>query len=220
MTAGKPDLCGKCGVHGKLISNVTGLPLRQAKPRTATMLPVLGGPSSPRFKPNGRTVIGIDPGGTYTALLCRDGDSVVFSTCLERPDNMTFVAWGQHCADEAVRIRTMLDPAGAMPMGIEGVNTPGGFSNGKKQLIDPRGIIMTAVVLGALAREFRQAVIVPPGGNGSGHPLQYPPELTGRRTVAMPGSGPRDHEKSAYDIAGKAALLVRAAAPRKKLSIS
>jgi hypothetical protein len=47
--------------------------------------------------------------------------------------------------------------------------------------------------------------IVPPGGNGSKANEFYPAELKNRRPADLPGvteASVRDHEKSAYDVAG------------------
>lgn len=99
-----------------------------------------------------------------------------------------------------------------VPIGIEGISSPKGYQNGKLAPINPKDIIKAGMVLGALALFFEPvgAVIVPPKKNGSTG--EYPACLNGRRPKDLAGSsigaGTRNHEKSAYDVAGKVAFLI------------
>ena len=79
-----------------------------------------------------------------------------------------------------------------------------------RSLLIAAGLLgFTGVVLGAVVGTWPDAAIVDPGGNGSQHISHYPPELAGRRPPGLPGSdnkaGTREHTRSAYDVAGKAA---------------
>ena len=156
----------------------------------------------------GEPVLGLDPGARYTGIVVRDGDVVLYSATLVRDDGMGPFEWADYVADECQVILFEKCPEGTK-VGIEGVTVPKGFKNGKKQPVNPGPILFTGVVAGALKREFKEAVIVPPGGNGSQHITNYPPELVGKRPKDLPGSsngaGTRAHEQSAYDVAGKAA---------------
>lgn len=150
-------------------------------------------------------VIGIDPGARYTGVSVRDlsEDTILLSSTYVKPVDTEIVSWAIELAGI---IKT--DVIGAFPdarIGIEGISDPKGYSNGKKSPINPKHIIRAGIVLGALAMMFPDAVIVPPGHNGSSR-TGYPDVLNGRRPKDLPGSakgaGTRNHEKSAYDVAG------------------
>lgn len=114
------------------------------------------------------------------------------------------------CVDEIKVILLQHCPA-ETKVAVEGVSAPKGFKDGKQASINPRYIVFTAVVFGGVANQFA-AHVVPPGGNGSQNITHYPPPLVGRRPADLPGStngaGTRDHEQSAWDVAGKAAAEV------------
>lgn len=160
-------------------------------------------------RPVGRPVVGIDPGARYTGVVVRDGDAVLHASTLVRPDAASATDWAVAVTVEAERILRGF-PAGT-PVGVEGVSDPKGFNRGQRAAINPRDIIRAAVVLGAVVATWPSAIVVPPGGNGSQHYTHYPASLIGRRPAALPGStnnaGTRDHEQSAYDVAGKAARV-------------
>lgn len=150
-------------------------------------------------------VIGIDPGARYTGVSVRDlsENTILLSSTYVKPEDTQIVSWAIELAN------TIKDEVlSAFPdakIGIEGISDPKGYSNGKKSPINPKHIIRAGIVLGALAMMFPDAVIVPPGHNGSSR-TGYPDVLNGRRPKDLPGSakgaGTRNHEKSAYDVAG------------------
>jgi hypothetical protein len=150
-------------------------------------------------------VIGIDPGARYTGVSVRDlaDNTILLSSTYVKPEDTQIVSWAIELAN------TIKDEVlSAYPdakIGIEGISDPKGYSNGKKSPINPKHIIRAGIVLGALAMMFQEAVIVPPGHNGSSR-TGYPDVLNGRRPKDLPGSakgaGTRNHEKSAYDVAG------------------
>lgn len=159
--------------------------------------------------PVGEPIIGIDPGARYTGVVIRDGDVVLHSSTLVRDLNKPS---GTDWAIQVVRgIQTILADFPTIPVAIEGISDPKGFHRGQRAAINPRDIIRAGIVLGALAATWPDAVIVPPGSNGSQHYSHYPAELIGRRPPELPGStngaGTRDHEQSAYDVAGKGARI-------------
>lgn len=170
-------------------------------------------------KPIGQPVLGIDPGYRYVGIVARDGDVVLSATTLVRPKDVEdpFV-WAEMVCDTA-RIMLFNDCPADTKVGVEGVSAPKGFKNGERASIDPKFILFTGVVAGAVHREFKPegVVVVPPGGNGSQHITHYPPVLVGRRPETLPGSsngaGTRAHEQSAFDVAGKAAKDLFPAAP-------
>ena len=153
--------------------------------------------------------IGIDPGARNTACVVRSGDSILLSSTYVRSLDMNAVTWAVYCVDVIKKDVLSLYPDAKI--GIEGVSDPKGYQNGKLSPINPKDIIRTAMVVGALAEAFREygAVIVPPKKNGSSG--VYPSELNDRRPKDLPGqstAGTRRHEKSAYDVAGEVLFLV------------
>lgn len=156
----------------------------------------------------GRPVIGIDPGARYTGVIVRDGDLVLHASTLVRPKDLNSgTEWALVVVSQIQEI--LKDYPILMPMGIEGISDPKGFQNGKKAAINPKDIIRAAIVLGSVVATWPNSTIVPPGGNGSQHYSHYPSVLIGRRPTDLPGSsqaaGTRNHEQSAYDVAGKTA---------------
>lgn len=157
--------------------------------------------------PKGTPVIGIDPGARYTGVVVRDGDAVLHSSTIVRPKEMNGTDWAVMVVAEVQKI--LRDFPRTIPVAIEGISDPKGFHHGKRAAINPKDIIRAGIVLGALVATWPTAEIVPAGGNGSQHYTHYPASLIGRRPPDLPGStngaGTRDHEQSAYDVAGKAA---------------
>lgn len=156
-----------------------------------------------------KPIIGIDPGARYTGVVVRDGDVVLHATTLVRPEGVTATDWAIMCVAEIREI--MKDFPITMPVGVEGVSDPKGFQGGKRAAINPKDIIRAGIVLGAVVATWPKAIVIKPGGNGSQHYTHYPSVLIGRRDPELPGSsnhaGTRNHEQSAYDVAGKAAQV-------------
>lgn len=160
--------------------------------------------------PVGQPMLGIDPGARYTGVVIRDGDVVLHSSTLVRPKELeSGTDWALRVLDQ---IRVIKSEFGVhLPVAIEGISDPKGFQHGKQAAINPKDIIRAGIVLGALVAEFPDAVIIAPGNNGSQHYTHYPAVLIGRRPVDLPGdsqgAGTRGHEQSAYDVAGKGAVI-------------
>ena len=150
-------------------------------------------------------VIGIDPGAKYTGVSVRDlaNNTILLSSTYVRPEETNIVTWAVQVA-ETIR-REVVEAFPDAKIGIEGLSDPKGYNNGKKSPLNPKHVIRAGVVLGAIAMMFKDAVIVPPGHNGTSR-TGYPDELNGRRPKTLPGvskgAGTRNHEKSAYDVAG------------------
>lgn len=181
----------------------------------------LSAPRKDRLNPNpvGEPVVGIDPGARYTGVVVRDGDAVLHASTLVRPKDMSGTDWAVMVVAEVQQI--LKEFPRTIPVAIEGISDPKGFHHGKRAAINPKDIIRAGIVLGALVATWPKAEIVPAGGNGSQHYTHYPASLIGRRPADLPGStngaGTRDHEQSAFDVAGKAARTRsrRTAAPTK-----
>lgn len=220
-----PTRCPHCGMHPhpNRVDETVGGKVDPAKAKSSAR----NRRSAQRIvplsrKPVGQPVMGIDPGYRYTAIVVRDGDVVLSATTLVRPKDLDDpFQWAERVADEA-RIIFFRDCPASTRVAVEGVSAPKGFKHGEKAPIDPKFIMFTAVVAGAVVREFKPegAVVIAPGGNGSQHVTHYPPELVGQRPKDLPGStngaGTRAHEQSAYDVAGKGAQEFY---PREALSL-
>jgi hypothetical protein len=156
-------------------------------------------------------IIGLDPGARYTGVCVRNfaTDEILLSSTYVRPVEIDIVEWARYLADKIMEDVVSLYPGAQI--GLEGISAPGGFKNGKKAPINPKYIIEAGIVMGCLANKFREAVIVPPGKNGSSR-TPYPEVLNGRRPKTLPGiskgAGTRNHEKSAYDVAGEVPFIV------------
>jgi len=148
--------------------------------------------------------IGIDPGPKYTGVVVRQGEEVLHASTYVRPKDMLPITW-------AVTVTNLVltDVIAKYPeakVGIEGVTVPNAYNGGKLAMINPKSTIHLGIVVGAFAFALPDAVIVRPGKNGS-QPV-YPACLSGRRPSELAGTnagaGTRNHEKSAYDVAGLA----------------
>lgn len=157
----------------------------------------------------GRQVLGIDPGARYTGVVVRDEDTVLWSSILVRPKEMDPLPWAVSVVEQINEIRQHFPET---KIAIEGIADPKGYNRGKRAPINPRDIMRAAAVAGGCAVAFPDAIIIPPGGNGSQDISQYPECLIGRRPKDLPGSnkgaGTRSHEQSAFDVAGKAAQIL------------
>lgn len=208
-----PETCPHCGMNpmpgedptkgGKVDPKVASRAARNrgSAPKTTRL-------STAR---TGKVVIGVDPGARYTGVVVRDGDCVLHAETIVRPlELQSPTEWALKVTERLAEIIKI--HGGKIPMGVEGISDPKGFQNGKRAALNPRDIIRAGIVLGAVVALWPDAVVVAPGKNGSQHYTKYPSVLIGKRPADLPGStngaGTRDHEQSAYDVAGKAAGLI------------
>lgn len=152
-------------------------------------------------------IIGIDPGPTYTGVSVIVDEVVVLSTTYKRPEDATPVWWATQVANKITT--EILSRWPKAIVGIEGVVTPQSHYQGKKNLMNPKYLIFTGLMVGAISNAIPHAVIVRPGNNGSRD--NYPEELTGSRPKTLEGKavGTRQHERSAYDVAVQAPRLLK-----------
>lgn len=214
-----PSRCPGCGMTIRLSVTTTQAsgPTQDGKtPRRRPGAAAKSRASAPRRRalatePVGQPVLGIDPGARYTGIVLRDGDTVLHATTLVRPDNLQEGS-PEWLLTVVERVRAILAtcPPGTR-VGIEGIAAPKGFARGKQAAINPAPLVHAAAIYGAVLATIPDAVVVPPGGNGSQHLTHYPSVLQGRRPADLSGdstgAGTRDHEQSAYDVAGKAAKV-------------
>ncbi len=161
-----------------------------------------------------KVAIGIDPGARYTGICIVDEhDTIYFLTTLYREDDDEQVEWAYRCVDWISQITDVIE---FDVIAIENTTDPLGFDNGKKQPLDPKHIIRTAIVVGALALHYRnkQCVMIRPRKNGNKGP--YQDVLNGTRNKAITWHidkrvKVRNHEKSAYDVAKTGFFEIRKA---------
>lgn len=213
-----PKRCFRCGLY-PAARNIANMEEASAQVKKAVAPKKSSSKSrqpAPRIRqfdmnPTGSPVIGVDPGARYTGVVVRDADVPIWVATFVRPENMTGPEWAVNVVDQLVAV--LADNGWEnIPMGVEGVNDPKGFHKGKKAALNPRDIIRAGMVVGAVCATWRRAHIIPPGGNGTQHISHYPDMLVGRRPKTLPGltqgASTRNHEQSAYDVAGKTQKMV------------
>lgn len=154
---------------------------------------------------------GIDPGAKYTGFSVRDltNKEILVSSTFVRPDETPIITWAVDLSNAVKKLLEETYPEAFV--GIEGINDPRFYQNGKKSPLNPKYIIHTGIMVGAFAALLPEAVIVPPGHNGTGN-TAYPEVLVGRRPKTLPGentSKTRNHERSAFDVAGEVPFLLQ-----------
>ena len=156
-------------------------------------------------------VLGIDPGAKYTGVSLRDlaEETILISSTYVKPETLDIYEWARTLP--ALINEDILQHHQVEIIGVEGISAPKGYQNGRRSPLNPKHIISTAILVGAFLLEYRTAVVVPPGKNGSTG--VYPDVLNGRRPKTLPGSSAgattRNHEKSAYDVAGEAFFITQ-----------
>jgi hypothetical protein len=150
-------------------------------------------------------VLGVDPGGSDTGLVIRQHDRLIWHTT---------VSGGWEPVLEALH-RLPVDNVFFDAVAVEEVVAPGGFRNGRRDPINVKGLIGTAEVAGAVAAwTWTEPTIrllwIPPAHNGQGALDAYPDDLRPSRGQGK-GHDALRHARSAWDVAGTAALELRGA---------
>lgn len=180
--------------------------------KTTTIPEIVVDVSVPAKTTHDITIVGIDPGARYTGFSVIDGnETVLFSATFIRPeDEEDLVLWSKALVQ---LLENILKDLEYTAIGIEGVSHPKGFKKGVRSSLNPKDIIRTALLVGALSMYYEKAHIIPPGRNGDRPIEEYPEELIGRRPKDLPGSGngagTRRHEMSAYDVARKTLEIIK-----------
>lgn len=163
------------------------------------------------------TIVAVDPGHRWTALVVRTGDSLRARELLTRRDDELLDSWALRCASAVWKLA---DTYYGRHVAVEAVTAPTGHSSrGRSGLVDPGPLLDTAVVVGAVLARCSGAFLVAPGGFGPTLPSRaallaaYPPALVGPRERTGSGKGPHQHLRAAWDLAAAARLQLRLADP-------
>lgn len=152
--------------------------------------------------------LGIDPGARYTAVSLRDEEGTIYlSSTYYRDDDTDEIEWMHECVHHVEKI---LAEYNADIIAVEKTVDPKGYgTQGKRDPLNPKDIVRTAIVVGGIAQRWKQAIPIRPRRNGSAPLEEYPDCIKGRRPPNLPGEvnpkvTTRNHERSAYDVAGHA----------------
>lgn len=154
---------------------------------------------------NDPAVIGIDPGCRETGLIARHGRSLVGAWIIARDDGAALpgavylaeVLDGIEYA--CARVSRYRRDVPAPFLSIEGLVIPHGKNpDGTATMMNPTGLMGTAIVLGAVLAAHPDILVVAPGGHGSYPRAAYPAALYGARETK--GRGKLRHCRSAWDI--------------------
>lgn len=155
------------------------------------------------------TLVAVDPGGRNTGVIARQGDKLLaFRTVVRRGKEELP---GAEYLREVLRcILEFWETFQADAVAHEAVQKPSPFmgKSGNVSFTNVSGLLGTAMVVGAVAGFFPHTIEVPPGGNGSGHLGAYPVELRPTRGKGA-GADNLRHTRSAWDVGGTAALMMR-----------
>jgi hypothetical protein len=146
-------------------------------------------------------VLAIDPGGRQTGLAVRVGKNFERACVVDREDFEEIECY----LPRVLEVVAEYAGSAVSLMAIEGVVAP---VNAKTLgMIHTRGLLDTAVVLGAVIARWPSVVVVPPGKHGSAPLSTYPAELVGEREKV--GAGWLRHARSAWDVGWAAERMGR-----------
>ena len=163
--------------------------------------------------------LGVDPGAVSTGLALRNGRECLAWHTVKRADDETEIGPGPIYWAEILRHIATFTGA-SVRIAIEGVRPPSPFARerGKKTFASPIHPMALAATFGAIYVTYPDAVVVPPGGNGSGYLASYPEQLVtdaerrhGLNREAGKGSKV-SHARSAWDVSVLAERNARGAA--------
>ena len=144
-------------------------------------------------------IIGVDPGGVETGIVLRRGDELLWHATIVERDPQAHV----NAITRALH-HGFLTVGLDVTVAVEDVTEP----NPHMGLTNVKGLIGTARILGAVMGFYPCTILVPPGRNGSGPLSAYPLALRPTRGSGRGRDGLR-HVRSAWDVAGAAAVLLR-----------
>lgn len=149
-------------------------------------------------------VMGVDPGGRHTGIITRERDKILSACVLTRTTGDKFPD-GHYINEVLDEITTHIEVVDVIA--LEGIVEPRGRNpEGDEVIMSAAGLIGTGIVFGAVLARWPNAVIVPPGGNGSLPDSAYPLGIRRRNRIG----GPTIHARSAYDVSRVGEMLYRA----------
>jgi hypothetical protein len=150
-------------------------------------------------------VTGVDPGGRNVGITARRDAELVDFSVLERKGvaEIPDADWIEEVCGQVLLFVDAFNGAVA----VEGVRPPTGFKFGRRDPINFPGLIGTSMVLGAVLAMVPKAIVVPPAQHGLAPLETYPDRLVGDREKV--GAGRLRHARSAWDVAGVGAHLLR-----------
>jgi hypothetical protein len=158
----------------------------------------------------GRIIVGVDPGGRMTGIAARSGDIYLGHELVIRHGRSP-IPGRAYLREVCERVEAWRSawPATRVVVAIEGVRE----RSRRVRRDDPgEGLIALGKVLGALELWFPDAVSVAPDRHGHNLLAAYPDPLVGADERArLTGDGPLVHCRAAWDVAGRARLLLQAA---------
>lgn len=160
-------------------------------------------------------IVGVDPGGAETGVVARRRNVLHAAILVRKDPDQPFVAYLAEVLDT---VADLARTTGAALIAVEDVTPPTGHAEGRPgHLIQTAGLIATAKVVGALLTlagddPTAGVALIDPGGHGSQPLPLYPDALVG--PLERAGAGRRRHLRSAWDVAAKGALELRAGAVR------
>lgn len=151
-------------------------------------------------------ILGVDPGAKYLGLVARDRVGELGWVETFTGDFPDTTSWVLACVDRIAHITSQVP---VIAIAVETITSPKGFRDGVRAPINPGHVARAAAVYGAVLGRWPDAIAVAPAGNGSKPADYYPVSLVGRRPKDLPGVShrgvrTRNHEQSAFDIAGHA----------------
>lgn len=144
-------------------------------------------------------VVGVDPGHSETGIVLRLGDELLEHSTVIRDDEPD----GRYVDRVNAVVNTRSELHKNCLVAVEGVRAPNPHVG---RVTNVTGLLGTAIVLGGVLAWWPDALVIPPGGNGSGPLAAYPEAL---RPTRGRGAGKDNlrHERSAWDVAGAALTL-------------
>jgi hypothetical protein len=156
-----------------------------------------------------RVIVGVDPGGRDTGIVIRHDERLLWSDTVHRDQGEavdTYARRVRRAVDAAVERAGLISTA-PRAVAVEDVVEP----SPHVRLTNVRGLLDTAVVLGAvLTHDLAPVVLVLPYHHGGGPLIAYPEALRPTRGRGL-GKDALRHVRSGWDIAGAGAAQIRQA---------
>lgn len=163
-----------------------------------------------------RFIVACDPGCRESGVVARSGRDLLGASLVMSAAEAGALPDARYVAEVLAAIAEYRERGGLEApaiVAVEAVTKPNTHHDGQLRFITPIALIGTAIVYGAILGVYPDAVVVQPGGHGQAPMVSYPEIL---RPTSGQGKGydKRRHVRSAWDIAGAAALSTGLATAR------